>query len=228
MEDAWRRSRRRPSPWPAPWRRRPPPVPRGPGVLYSIRRDGDVFLLRGSVADDLAEADGGADGLRAFPTALAGQAQAIVEDMMNRRFPMDEDMIVSLGELGPGWRMESSPTSLAVHFKARGGGGREPARLGPIGDGRVASRCLAGLRDVLARAGPLADFHCSERSLRAACDGESPLLVSLADLFLGGRPLAPGVFERGERTLELFLGEVAAKRRFWLEVRAGMPPPVPS
>ena len=99
--------------------------------------------------------------------------------------------------------------------------------IGPIGDSRVASRCLQGLRDVLARSLDLEDFHCSERSLRAACAAPAPLLASLSDLFLRGRPLPAGVFARGERTLELFLGEVAAKRRFWLDVRGRMPPPAP-
>lgn len=205
-----------------------PAAPVGAGVLYSIRRDGDTFLLRGSATDDLG-ADGGGGGAHAFPTDLAEQARTIVEEMTNRRFPMDEDMVVSLGELSPGWRMERSPGSLSVHFKAHGRkGGREPELLGPIGDGRVASRCLAGLRDVLARGADLEDFHCNERSLRAVCAGEAPLLGSLADLFLEGRPLPGGVFEAEERTLELFLGEVAAKRRFWLDVRGRMPPPLPS
>ena len=213
--------------------------PEAPGVVYVVAKEGRTFCLRGCATEDIREFflglcdednrrakeyaafDGVVlDCVRFFRAELVEQAHIIVEEIMNRRFPLEEDALCNIGDPGLGWWMLVGETGFTLYFQAQGSpvDAHRLVKLGPIGDGEVASRRLRRLFEEIADVLDIVEFECSVRTLEFSCARGGEVLESLKGIFLEGHPPRGDWVEGIGTTLGYFLREIAALRRFWMGV----------
>lgn len=216
--------------------------PQGPGILYRVVTGGSTFSLRGVACDNIKEfADELDSGNIALKTALKiadddenveihhfrcdflEQAEIIIEQLFNRRFPLYEDMLCNLSDPGYSWWMEPSNENLTVYFKAHSiEREKNLIKLGPIGDYALAHRRFSELQKVLHSMFSVREYSCDERRLVIKpVNASSEGFKALREIFAKGKSPTdlPG-FAPSEmgRTLFFYLSELASVRSFWTEL----------
>ena len=219
--------------------------PEAVGVVYKIQKDGETFCIRGWPSSNIREdvislykkdarfskilrvqhPDGpDLNRIAFFKTNSFEQAEAVVDEMINRRFPLKEESLINLGTLGPYWAMSFSDTRLVVYFNSQGiGENKQLIKLGPIGDNNVAVHCFRTLQEAFSSwhsQVEVTDFYCTKKSLELSCPHKSIFFESFKNLFLKGEYPKEGTFpfEILGRTFSYYLKEIATMRRFWIEI----------
>ena len=221
-----------------------PPFPKSTGVIYRVQKDGGTFCLRGLASENIREdMDSIAEGhgpfektlrvshvnefdlgeLCFFQTDSLEQAEVIVDEMINRRFPLREESFLDLSSPDMYWSMSFSDTSLVIYFQSQHIGNNEVINLGPIGDNKVAIHCFRTLQippDTLGPEQDIVEFYCTENLLKLSCSEESVFFESFKNIFLKGEYPKEGTFPFHifGRTLLYLLKEIANLRKFWIDV----------
>ncbi len=212
--------------------------PQGPGILYRVVTGGSTFSLRGisceNIHESYEELVSGDRSLRSslkleddeeveihhFRCDFIEQAEVVMDQLFNRRFPLYEDMLCNLSDPGYSWWMEPNEGSLIIYFKAQSID-REKSfiKLGPMGDEALAHRRFGELKNSLKSLFSVREFSCDERRLiikpvDQQCNG----FKALRDIFSKGKaPVDLTGFGANEigRTLFFYLNELASVRNFW-------------
>ena len=167
--------------------------------------------------------------LRFFMLENHLQAEIIHDQISNRRFPIDEESMCNLSDPGFSWWLTKKLNGFQISFTLSVSSGDDTVKLGPIGDQQMALRSFQQMENLMQKAG--LDLNIQNESNRVQFnDGEQFLLEELKDLFEFGvvgegmiklfKLLARRIGSHSQlETLWLYLQEIAAMRRFWIQIQ---------
>lgn len=224
--------------------------PDGPGVIYHIQKSTSIFVIRTLVSTNikmdyqkitlrpedypslrLVENNSplAAEKLRFFPVENQNQAEIIHDQLNNRRFPMQEEMLCNLSDPGFSWWLTKRENSFQLAFTLSINESEESVKLGPLGDHQLALRNFQSFENLLRSSG--LDLNIENEANRVQFgNGESLFIEELQDLFEFGvvgegltdifRILAKRCKEQSLiETTWFYLHELAAMRRFWIQIQ---------
>ena len=163
------------------------------------------------------------DNLNFFETGELALAQVIMDQLFNRRFPIDEDILCNLSDPGFSWWLNSHEDGLEIFFKSHGLNRMDRfQRLGPIGDNAIACLRLNQVAEFLRSQFAVNEFSCDDKSFKlfpvnSKSFGYQNFLELLAD---GNFPYTIESFPNDHvgRTMYFFLKELAFLRAFWINL----------
>ncbi|MBA2404011.1 MAG: hypothetical protein H0V66_04500 [Bdellovibrionales bacterium] len=157
------------------------------------------------------------------------QAEIIHDQISNRRFPVDEESMCNLSDPGFSWWLTKKINGFQISFTLSVASGEDTVKLGPVGDQQMAMRSFQLMESLMQKAG--LDLNIQNETNRVQFnDGEEFLLEELKDLFEFGvigegmenlfKLLARRISDHSQlETLWLYLQEIAAMRRFWIQIQ---------
>ncbi len=220
--------------------------PEAPGIIYKIDNASSTFCVRGySSANirqsfkELEQKDSckrvilkideptSLDSVEFFETKSVELADAIREQVINRRFPHQEDALCNLSDPGFSWWMNIDQIlndRFEIFFRSHGINRAEKyIQLGPIGDSGVASLRMNQARTLLRSSFPISEFSCDDKSFTVASSKPDHLsFISFKNIFLEGinHTELENFPDNGiGRTLYYYFHELAVVRKFWIEVK---------
>lgn len=226
--------------------------PESPGIIYKIDNGLSTFCVRGYSASNIREAfnelsnlnsakrpilklakDEDGSSVMFFETKTFELAEAVREQIINRRFPHQEDALCNISDPGFSWWMdvrEHNENGLKqgrfeIFFKSHGINRAEKyIQLGPIGDGGVAALRMNQARTLLRSSFPISEFSCDDKSFTVASQKPDHLsFISFKNIFMEGinnTELENFPDNSIGRTLFYYFHELAIVRKFWIEVKA--------
>lgn len=233
-----------------------PPVyvslyPETPGVIYKIHNGPSTFCVRGYTTHNIKEAfvdllnhesskrpilklghDDDSSTVLFFETSTFELAESVREQIINRRFPHQEDAVCNISDPGFSWWMDESSISengikqgrFEIFFKSHGINRADKyLQLGPIGDGSVAALRMNQAKTLLRSSFPISEFSCDDKSITIASQKPDHLgFISFKNIFLEGinnTTLENFPDNSMGRTLFYYFHELAIVRKFWIEVK---------
>lgn len=224
--------------------------PDGPGILYHLQKSTSLFVIRTLVSknirDDYKKIMDRPDEypslrlvesevvevekkLRFFILENHLQAEIIHDQISNRRFPINEEIMCNLSDPGFSWWLTKKDNGFQISFTLSVGQNDETVKLGPIGDHQLALRGFQQMESLIQKAGLNLNIQ-NETNRVQFNDGEEFLIEELKDLFEFGmigegmenlfKLLARRLNDHSQlESLWLYLQEIAAMRRFWIQVQ---------
>ena len=225
-------------------------IPDEPGLLYHIQKSSSVFVIRTLVSKNIREdyllileepvnypslrlLEGGMDTiserLRFFVVEDHSQAEIIHDQLCNRRFPMNEEMMCNLSDPGFSWWMTRRGDNLQVAFNLSSSLDSGAVKLGPLGDRELAVKSFLEFGELLMSSGLILSIQ-NEPNRVIFEEEEKLLLQDIQDLFEMGvigdglselfRLLAKKSVDNGTmESLWYYFQELACIRRFWIQVQ---------
>jgi hypothetical protein len=228
--------------------------PTDPGILYHVQKTPSVFVLRTLVTKNikedfikiierpedypslrLLEIKGEVqDHLRFFIVENPSEAEIIHDQLHNRRFPFNEEMICNLSDPGFSWWLTKKDLGFQLSFTMSVSDNDENIKLGPLGDRELAIRRFQGFENLISSAGIEMNIQNETNRVRFT-DCEEFILEELKDLFEFGvmtqtlRDLFKILARKtsDHALLEdvwFYLNEIAAMRRFWIQIQYDLIP----
>lgn len=221
-------------------------VPAGPGLLYRLEKGVGTFCVRGIVCDDLPEGfeeleDGDqnildslkiqereqVEEVKFYPTETKELAETIVDELVNRRFPVQEDILCNLSDPGFSWWMDEGADHFQIFFKSHGIHRAEDyIRLGPLGDPTIAASRFLKAESLFRSVFPVGEFVSSDKGFAISCtDSENINFKMLKNFFLVGEndtKIENYPQDIDGKTLYFYFKEVAVIRNFWLQLEREM------
>lgn len=226
--------------------------PNAPGVIYKIDNGHSTFCVRGFSVSNIREAfldlkdlnsskrpvlklsaESDISEVMFFETRSLELAEAIREQIINRRFPHQEDAVCNISDPGFSWWMDESHANengmkhgrFEIFFRSHGINRAEKyIQLGPIGDGGVAALRMNQARTLLRSSFPISEFSCDDKSFSVASQKPDHLsFISFKNIFLEGinnTELENFPDNSLGRTLFYYFHELAIVRKFWIEVKS--------
>lgn len=224
--------------------------PAEPGLLYHLQKTTSLFVVRTLVSKNIRDdynkilanpenypslrlLEGGADDvakkLRFFILESHLQAEIIHDQIGNRRFPVNEEIMCNLSDPGFSWWLTKKANGFQISFNLSVNDVEETVKLGPVGDQQLALRSFQQMESLMQEAGLVLNIQ-NEVNRVQFNDGEEFLLEELKDLFEFGviseeminlfKLLARRTSDHSQlETLWLYFQEIAAMRRFWIQVQ---------
>lgn len=218
-----------------------PEAPLAPGVIFRIDRGANTFCVRGFTTENinyqlkalpyesaklmLLKAQNENDSIFYFETKTFEVAEIIKDQIINRRFPIQEDAVCNISDPGYSWWMDVTPGRFEIHFKSNSIQRAEKfVKLGPVGDAKIAMLRLNQAHALLRSSFPLTEFSCTDKSLVVATSKpDHSSFLSFQNIFLHGENhTCPENFPDNStgKTLYFYFLELATLRKFWIEVEA--------
>jgi hypothetical protein len=224
-------------------------LPTGPGLLYHLQKTSSLFVIRTLVSHNIREdyqkifaapedypslrlLEGGAGDiekkLRFFILETHLQGEIIHDQVCNRRFPINEEIMCNLSDPGFSWWLTKKNSGFQLSF-TMSVSDNESIKLGPIGDQQLAMRSFQHMENLMQEAG--LNLNIQNESNRVQFnEGEEFLLEEIKDLFEYGvvgqgmsdlfKLLARRIHDHSQlETVWLYLQEIAAMRRFWIQIQ---------
>ncbi len=226
-------------------------VPASAGLIYRIDSGPSTFCVRGfssknirsdwedlqnknsikrallKMSDEIEFAE-----INYFETMTFELAEAAREQVINRRFPHQEDAVCNLSDPGFSWWMDikgpdllnSQEGRFEIFFRSHGINRAEKyIQLGPIGDGTIAQLRMNQARTLLRSSFPISEFSCDDKSFAvASLKPDHSSFISFKNIFLYGinnTTLENFPDNSLGRTLYFYFHELAVVRKFWIEVK---------
>ncbi len=212
------------------------------GLFFRVETGSNTFCIRGvptqSLDDGVTKIHDGdreilkrlkvdsneaLNSLKFFETDSFGDAEKVVRQIANRRFPYDEELLCNLSDPGPYWWMDLAGESCNVYFTTnRIDRGRDLINLGPIGDPRIASLKFRESAKIIGELFLVDEFSCSEKFLTIkSLKNRSERFSSFVDIFRTGEfesSLRDQILELGGYDICEYLHGLALARKFWIEI----------
>jgi hypothetical protein len=223
-------------------------LPAEPGIIYHLQKSASLFVIRTLVSQNIQQdyprileapenypslrlLEGGGEDLeeklRFFILDNHLQAEIIHDQIGNRRFPVNEEVMCNLSDPGFSWWLTRKNSGFQLSF-TMSVSNTESTKLGPIGDQQLALRSFQKMEALMQEAGLNLNIQ-NEMNRVQFNEGEDFLLEELKDLFEYGvvgqgmtdlfKLLARRIGDHSQlETLWLYLQEIAAVRRFWIQI----------
>lgn len=218
------------------------PFPVSTGLIFKIDQNDSTFCVRGlktlnineTIHDLMCEDEKLLKRLKIrdreelsnvhyFETNSIEEAEVISEYIVNRRFPINEEMVCNLSDPGFSWWYESTDSGFKVFFKAQSvERDQEFIRLGPIGDRLIASSKLASCEGLLRKYFSISEYSSTDKSFEIqSVNANDENFLKFRNIFENGK--FDLEFDTTDLSLEhqrltLFLEELAAVRGFWISI----------
>lgn len=221
-------------------------LPTTPGLIYKIDNGASTFCIRGFPVSNISEAfselsepfslkrsllklsaDHSLESVSFFETRNFELAEVLKEQIINRRFPHQEDALCNLSDPGFSWWMnleQESADRFEIFFRSHGINRADKyIQLGPIGDAAMAATRMNQARSLLHTSFPISEFSCDDKSFAVASLKPDHLSFnSFKNIFLEGvNNTEIENFPDSDlgRTLYYYFHELAVVRKFWIEVK---------
>lgn len=218
------------------------PFPNSTGLVFKIDSGVSTFCVRGIVTHDINETinivmeddetlnkklkikcRSDLSNVHYFETESIEHAEIISDYIVNRRFPVHEEMVCNLSDPGFSWWLESNDEGLKVYFKAQSvERDQEFVRLGPIGDRGIAAQKFAKSEGLLRKIFSISEYSSSEKSFEMKPFRTKDInYQNFRDIFELGQfnfDFSQSDLTLEDRRLVLFLREIAAVRGFWISI----------
>ncbi|PIK16549.1 hypothetical protein [Halobacteriovorax sp. JY17] len=216
--------------------------PVSPGLIFKIDSGVSTFCVRGILCHNINESvhsvmndEEGSwkklkindreelSGIHYFETSSIEQSEMIAEYILNKRFPIQEEMVCNLSDPGFSWWLESNENGMKVYFKAQSvERDQQFMRLGPIGDRGISSLKFSKCEGLLRRLFSISEYSTSDKSFEIKpFNLNDSNFLNFKDIFEKGEfnfEFDPADLTVDHQRLVIFLQEVAAVRGFWISV----------
>jgi hypothetical protein len=225
-------------------------LPEGPGLLYHLQKTSSLFVIRTFVSKNILKdytailerpedyptlrlLEGGnneiAKKLRFFTIEDFSQAEIIQDQLANRRFPVNEELMCNLSDPGFSWWLLKGKHGFNLSFNLSTSDIDSVVKLGPLGDQQLAMANFQLLEKLTLDSG--LDLNLQNEMNRVQLiEGEEILIEELKDLFEFGvmgetlvklfKLIAKRTqYQSQLETLWLYFQEIAAVRRFWIQIQ---------
>lgn len=225
-------------------------IPEEAGVIYHVQKSASVFVIRTMVSQNIREdylkilerpedypslrlIEGGvtevADKLKFFLVENPSQAEIIHDQLHNRRFPINEEMMCNLSDPGFSWWLTKKNQGFQLAFTMSVASDENTIKLGPLGDRELALKNFQQLEALVTSAGIEMNIQ-NETNRVQFTDCEEFILEELKDVFEFGvmTQTLKDLFKiinrkiKNDSTLQttwFYLQELAAMRRFWIQIQ---------
>ena len=216
-----------------------------PGVVYWVDKNISTFCIRGRAVENLEDffqkilnnpeilksfdclgfpPPNSDYPLRFLETMNLELAKNIVLQMMNKRFPNNEEMLYNINDPGHHWWMEDCGNSFQIFFRPQvvTDDKRTLIRLGPLGEAKEACSIFRESIPFLNSLIPIAEFFVSEKMMRLAIPGDvNPNFDFIKSLFARG--ISPDILieffkEIPEFPHTKYFEKLSLCRKFWTKV----------
>ncbi|WP_372655883.1 hypothetical protein [Halobacteriovorax sp.] len=218
------------------------PFPQSPGIIFKIDAGVSTFCVRGVLCHNINDSVHGVmndengswkklkirdrdelSGIHYFETASIEQSEMIAEYIINKRFPIQEEMVCNLSDPGFSWWLENNDNGMKVYFKAQSvERDQQFMRLGPIGDRGIASLKFLKCEGLLRRLFSISEYSTSDKSFEIKPTKlNDDNFLNFKDIFEKGEfnfEFDPAELTLEQQRLVIFLQEIAAVRGFWLSI----------
>lgn len=223
--------------------------PENPGILYHVQKTSSVFVVRTLVSQNIKKdfyqiierpedypslrlLEGGetevSKKLKFFIVENPAEAEIIHDQVHNRRFPVNEELMCNLSDPGFSWWLAKKPTGFQISFTISMAS-NDTVKLGPLGDRELAIRNFQALGSLVSSAGLEMNIQ-NEMNRVQFTDCEEFILEELKDVFEFGviTDTMKDIFKILSRKVSdagilqetwFYLNELAAMRRFWIQVQ---------
>ncbi|MCO4793936.1 MAG: hypothetical protein KC493_09495 [Bacteriovoracaceae bacterium] len=219
-----------------------PLAPQGPGLVYRVDKGSSTFCVRGFATENIEQSlldiesgevvtreklrlddDLDYDTLNFFETDELAMAQIIIDQLFNRRFPIDEDILCNLSDPGFSWWLNLDEVGLNIFFKSHGLNRMDRfSRLGPIGDNAIACLRLNQASSFLRTKFAINEFSCDDKSLNITpVESKSLGYQNFLELLVDGEfnwSIEDFSNDTHGRTMYFYFKELAALRAFWINL----------
>ncbi len=214
-----------------------------PGIIFVIEKGGHTFCIKGLATSNLRfrhqqinnyrdeEAfsrliisnDFDPSLIQYYETDTVEKADKIVKHMINRRFPIQEDVICNISDPGFSWWYDDSSDRITLFFKSHGiDRAQNLMQLGPVGDHRKAGIYFNQVFKLYGLLFPVKEFSCTSKSFSIrTSDPSSVTFRMFRRVFLEGinefdldYPFNTPIFSEFWH----YLDQIASFRKFWLHV----------
>lgn len=211
--------------------------PMAPGLIYRIDDGGSTFCIRAIATSNIDEEfshlnratlkipdDFPLNSLCFFELPTIEQAEAVIEQLCNRRFPKQEDSLCNISDPGFSWWMDLQLDRFEIFFRSHGINRADKyIQLGPIGDQKMASLRMGQVQSLLRSSFPVSEFSNTNKGFAiGSLKPEQLGFKSFRDIFLKGENHTnmENFPDNGlGRTLYFYFHELASIRKFWIEVQ---------
>lgn len=230
-------------------------IPEEAGVIYHVQKSVSIFVIRTMVSHNIREdylkilerpedypslrfTEGGmtevADKLKFFLVENPSQAEIIHDQLHNRRFPINEEMMCNLSDPGFSWWLTKKSNGFQLAFTMSVANNENTIKLGPLGDRELALKNFQQLETLVTSAGIEMNIQ-NEMNRVQFTDCEEFILEELKDVFEFGvmTQTLNDLFKiinskiKNDSTLQttwFYLQELAAMRRFWIQIQYDLNP----
>lgn len=224
--------------------------PEDPGIIYHIQKTSSVFVIRTLVSQNIREdylkivdrpedypslrlLEGGSEDisrkLKFFIVENPSEAEIIHDQLHNRRFPVNEELLCNLSDPGFSWWLTKKDKSFQISFNMSVSEDQNTVKLGPLGDRELAIRIFQSFEGLVTSAGIEMNIQ-NELNRVQFTDCEEFLLEELKDVFEFGviTETLKDLFKILARKIKnssslqetwFYLHELAAMRRFWIQIQ---------
>lgn len=211
--------------------------PASPGLIYRIDDGGSTFCVRALATKNIDHEfnnlnfaalkiteDFPLESLFYFELPTIEQAEAVIEQLCNRRFPKQEDSLCNISDPGFSWWMDLQSDRFEIFFRSHGINRADKyIQLGPIGDQKMATLRLGQVQNLIRSSFQVNEFSNTSKGFAIGTLKPDHLgFKSFRDIFLKGdnQTSLESFPENGfGRTLYFYFQELAAIRKFWIELQ---------
>jgi hypothetical protein len=224
--------------------------PIGPGVIYHVQKASSVFVIRTLVSQNIREdfnkileapeeypslrlleqsSQNITDKLKFFMVENPAHAEIIHDQLHNRRFPINEEMMCNLSDPGFSWWLTKKTKGFQLAFTMSVASDENTIKLGPLGDRELAVTNFQALEGLIEAAGIEMNIQ-NETNRVQFTDCDEFILEELKDIFEFGvitqtlsdiyKIIAKqAATDSSLQTTWFYLQELAAMRRFWIQIQ---------
>ncbi len=207
----------------------------GPGIAFFVDIGSGSFCVRGLpvVENNLSKEDlvslnkhfEKASDIQFFPCESIEVAEVISEQMINRRYPLEDNGLVNISDPGATWLIKYDDHSLALYFKSINVADRAIENIGAIGDPQIFRFWWSKISSQMHQSIGLSIEEDEKGCQMILRDHNNELAVEyfqmmLKVLLLGEFSLLEGYFDNifEQQNINTFLNELSHSRRFWLKI----------
>ena len=224
-------------------------IPDGPGLLYHLQKSPSIFVIRTLVSQNIRddyrmiiadpgnypslrlvgdESDDITSHLKFFSVESAPEAEIIHDQLNNRRFPVFEETLCNISDPGFSWWLTKVNGSFQLAFNLASQD-ETTVKLGPLGDQQLAVKNFGILADMFDHLG--LDYSIQNEGTRIIFGDENALIqeefqsiFEFGEMGEGLKNIFKIIARRYPDTSNIetcwyYLKEVAAVRRFWIQIQ---------
>lgn len=207
----------------------------GPGIIFFVDLGSGSFCVRGLpvVENNLNKADlislnhhfEKTNKIHFFPCESIEVAEVITEQMINRRYPLQDNGLINISDPGGTWLIKYDQDQFSLFFRTMNFGDKDLENIGAIGDPQILKFWWSKIAQELKNFKNI-DLSDDEKGCHLKLkDGSSELEIEFFQLLLQVILLGDNVkidrffhnkFEA--ENIQTFINELSHSRRFWLKI----------
>ena len=207
----------------------------GPGIVFFVDIGSGSFCVRGLpvIENNLSLTDlirldkhfEKATKTSFFPCETIEVAEMISEQMINRRYPLQDNGLLNISDPGPTWLISYDEKNISLFFKSMGTHEKGLENIGAIGDAQIFRFWWKKIETLLNDEMSLTMRDDEKGCHLVLSDSCGDLDLSYHQLLLNAlllgesskvSPFLKNAFE--EESVNNFLNELSHSRRFWLKI----------